>query len=207
MFALDASGWYEGPNPFKLATPSPWWLRLLTTYDDQLVLIPSQTEAAYRLTRKVTREGRMGLNKMVVHEHPDTKLFINLGVVPMSTVLPWAIQSDKIIRDLAARDLWAQGGSEKALDRLEAAERADLVRQQRRDDADLDAVNSEAFRSLQTRKGERISMTDVQRGRRGSTQTPNRVRFAMRDHKTVISPRTPVAAQTPSVPRIVLADR
>jgi hypothetical protein len=171
-----------GGNPFGLAMPPRWWLQLLITYDDQLAIMPSRTENAYRLVRYVPREQRLGLQKTIVHQHPDTQAMCRLGVQPVATVLPWAVRSDKIIRDLQARDLWRHGRSgAQVAHAIEARERADETRQDRTRADDLIHLSGEAYRSLKLRTGAARSMHDPQRGRLGKTASTDRTR-------TVIGP-------------------
>lgn len=156
----------EGTNPFNLARPSPWWLQLLWDYDPELVVIPSCREHAYRLCRRAPREKRMGLRAVgKLHQHPDTIQMINHGLLPVATLTTWSVSSDKIIRDLMARDTWRMGGAEKVDDMINAQERASVEQTERRQQQELLYRSGDAFRSLQTQKGERVSLADVNRGR------------------------------------------
>jgi hypothetical protein len=161
--------WIEQLNPFNLARPGEWWLKLLHDYDDQLRVFWSQKEPAFRLARVVRREARLGLSAMTVHQHPDTVIMIQHGCVPVSTLVPWAVQSDKVIRDLMARDLWRNGGADKTVDQLEAQEAEEEARQDRNRLHNLDHLNGDAFRSLKQRKGERLVLSDANRGRHKSS--------------------------------------
>lgn len=186
--------WIEGRNPFKLAEPSAWWLQLLFDYDPLLVVMPSVKDCAYRLCRRVPRHARLGNLVKYLHTHPDTVQMIQHGLVPVSTLTSWAIRSDKIIRDLMARDVSAAGGGEAALKVIEASEARALERKNRAYHDDLNAVNGEAYRSLKFRKGEAVSMRDVNRGRGKAG------RLDKSDHKTVSSPRTPAGLVMPIDP-------
>lgn len=158
----------EGPNPFRLPSPSPQWLQLLSDYDDQLLVIPSQREYAYRLCRRVRPEARLGLKKTVVHEHPDTVFMIQQGAVPITTLTHWSIQGDvgKVIRDLMGRDSWKLGGPKLIVDEMEYQEEMKEKRRLRTQDENGTYVGREAYRGMQARTGARVSLADVNRGRR-----------------------------------------
>jgi len=121
-------------NPFGLTAPTAHFQRAIIAYDKQLRLFPSQVEPVYRLARICRRESRLGLNTMVVHDHPDTRICIQEGVLPICPLLPWAVgQPELVLRDLRARDTWLHGGidPEKAIDKI--AETMDRTEQQRRE--------------------------------------------------------------------------
>lgn len=213
--------WYADVNRFGLPAPGEWWLKLLSEYDDQLVVIPSRVDLVYRLTRRVRREARLGLNAMIVHEHPDTVMMIQYGVVPVTSLVRWSIQSDKVIRDLMARDTWrvfgkpvldahdAQKATDMVIDRLDAADAAVKAEDDRRGDDMIDAAGSDAFRSLQHRKGERVSMREVNRGRGPADPRPtggwNRVASAT-NTSVILSPTSSRPAPRSPI-SIVLTDR
>lgn len=143
------------PNPRGLAAPSRHFERELLRYDKMLRLFPSQVEHLYRLVRVCRREARMGLQAATLHKHPDTVICVQEGVLPISGLLPWALQSpERVIRDLRARDLWLHGGSDpnKALDTLEAimdaTEQRNTARQQADAEGELDERSTAAFRWL-----------------------------------------------------------
>lgn len=155
-----ATNYIEGRNPFKLVEPSAWWLQLLADYDNQLVVMPSVKDCVYRLCRRASREGRMGLNAMRVHTHPDTVQMIQHGLIPVSSLMVEAINSDKVIRDLMARDLWRAGGRTaegvvKIVDDIEYREELQRRKDSRQTYTDLDHRSGEAFRSMQARTGAR----------------------------------------------------
>lgn len=142
-------------NPFGLTAPTAHFQRALTGYDKMLRLFPSQIESVYRLVRVCRREARLGLNAMVVHDHPDTRICIQEGVLPIGPLMPWAIgQPELVLRDLQARDTWLHGGAdpEKAIakitetmDRTEQAQREYDARQ---GEEEFDERSSMAYRWL-----------------------------------------------------------
>lgn len=159
------NNWIEGANPFKLPQPSSWWLQLLKDYDAQLVLMPSVKDCCYRLCRRVAVQDRLGLKVAAIHTHPDTVQMINHGLIPVRTVIPWAVKSDKIIRDLMACDITAQGGAEKVDKAINDAERYDAERLDRQQSQEAFERSGDAYRSLKRMKGESVSLGDVNRGR------------------------------------------
>ena len=212
MTEVVGENWIEGPNPYRLASPSPWWLKLLWDYDPALVVIPSQKDPAYRLTRRVRREARFGLRTVgQLHTHPDTVFMIQHGVIPVATLTSWSVRSDKIIRDLMARDYWRvtggpNGNVSKVIASIEDGERWAAIAQDRRGAADTLHVAGEAFRSLKVRKGESLFPGDTARGRRGTPSTASTpARVALSGTKSVSSIAVPPGGR-PSPPSLVLTD-
>jgi hypothetical protein len=153
------SNWIEGRNPFKLPEPSAWWLQLLRDYDPQLVLIPSVKDCTYRLTQRVRPEAKRGLDQMkILDTHPDTAQLCRYGLVPVATVHTWAVKSDKIIRDLMARDYRRHGGGAKVLATTEYEEQRAEQKLDAQQSETLGHVNADAYRSLKFQKGESVSM-------------------------------------------------
>jgi hypothetical protein len=142
--------WLVDANPLGLEEPPLWWQTLVFDYDKMLRVLPSQREHVYRLCRLVRQEVRLGLQAMVVHDHPDTRACIKFGVVPVAALHPWAIRSNKIIRDLAARDTWRQFGGDpnKLVDAIEQQEADDAAKQQQADDEHQDDVLRNAYRAI-----------------------------------------------------------
>jgi hypothetical protein len=104
-------------------------------------------------------------------------------LVPISTVLPWAIHSSKILRDLRARDLWREFGDEAGLDRylaqLDETEAQAKAREQAVLDDQMNQRNADAFRYVQALKGERVGLLNVERGRRGATTGTDHTRVSV----------------------------
>lgn len=142
--------WLVDLNPLGLEEPPTWWQQLVFDYDKMLRVMPSQREHVYRLCRLVRQEARLGLSQMVVHDHPDTRAMIKFGVVPIASLAPWAIRSNKIIRDLHARDTWRHHGGDvsKIVDDLEAAEAKTVATEDAEKHAELDEINSSVYRSI-----------------------------------------------------------
>ena len=203
---VRGSAWLCGPgeNPFNLPMPPPWWLTMLVSYDADLAIMPSKKECAYRLVQKAVSAKPMGLIANLAFAHPDTVAMIKYGVVPVATVPPWAVRSDKIIRDLMKRDVRRTAKNADAYEQqVLAHERAQEEKSERDLADDLQVVSGDALRSLRFRTGQAVSMTDVQRGRRGRTAASVGTRVMSRPVK---APSQIVCGSSPLPgPRIVLA--
>jgi hypothetical protein len=204
--ALDRA-WVEGANPWKLPRPSDWWLQQLIDYDYELVLMPGVKDYCYRLCRRPNPDiYKLPQPDLVnLHGHPDTLQMTRHGLLPLSTVTPWAVRTDRFIRDLAARDLWAAGRG--VVDDIEYREELAQRRKERQRADRLNAINGEAFRSLQFQNGSAIALgtSKLQHGRLPRRRVMGRP-FDKLDHKSVISTPSPRQAPgAPDTPRIVIA--
>lgn len=195
------NNYIEGRNPYKLARPSAWWLQLLHDYDALLVVMPSVKDHAYRLCRRVPRNRQLGQLVSHLHTHPDTVQMIVNGLVPVSTLTTWAIRSDKIIRDLMARDTHRAGGADKAVQMMEAAEQRKVEARDKREADQLDRLSSEAFRSTQFRNGSAVALSGVGRS---ATRVDDHSFVDKADYKNVTS--APTAARPQATPAIVITD-
>lgn len=206
--ALDRA-WIEGANPWKLPRPSDWWLQQLIDYDFELVILPAIKDYCYRLCRRPNPNiYRMPAPDLVnLHGHPDTVQMTKFGLLPLSTVTPWAVRSDRFLRDLAARDLW-RAGKGVVTDIEYREELAERQRERRRAEK-LDAVSREAFRSLQAQNGSRLYVGQKARQHARHAQGVRRLMsrpFDRTDHSSVISPASRrQAPEPPDTPRIVIA--
>lgn len=116
------NNWIPVPNPFNLTAPPPEWLRLIHDYDRDLVVFPSRKERVYRLARRARLSG--GLPSDMPAHHPDTLIMKAHRLVAVSSLPVALVSSPAIIPQLRDRDLWRFGGPEKAIEAVEAAERA-----------------------------------------------------------------------------------
>lgn len=162
--------WFEGRNPYSLLKPASWWLKRLFDYDAELVVMPSVKEPGYRLCRRT--QHRPGLGKLAaIHGHPDTIQMAAHGLLPVTTLTPWAVRNDpdNVIRDLRARDTWrmgaAPGKADAVVDRIESHEAVADVKKDAAYMDKLDVLTGEAFRSLQFRNGSAVAVNDLDRGR------------------------------------------
>lgn len=188
--------WVEGRNPYLLSKPSPWWLQLLHDYDAELVVMPSVKDYGYRLCRRVQVQNRQGLGPLAtIQGHPDTIQMALYGLVPISTLAPWALRSDKVIRDLMRRDTrrHARGGDPNSVvDDIEYNETLANRRAERLYQDAMDVVSGEAFRSLQFQNGSAISM----RGR--APQHSSRMERTRLVSRPFDKPRTKSVISSPS---------
>lgn len=182
--AAAASIWLVDANPLDLPAPPQWWQQAVWDYDKMLRVLPSQKDRVYRLARIVREEARLGLNKAVAHDHPDTRAMIKFGLVPVATLMPWAISSIQIIADLRARDMWAHfnGDPHKITDAIEATEKALEAVQQKEQDAELDERNTSAWKAVRG-----VSPVQVDLGAKPTAPPP--VRIA--DRRRVALPALP----------------
>ncbi len=124
----------------RMEAPPPYFLQRLFDFDNMLVLIPSRhVPFAYVVARR--RQFSKGLSDKAIQgsiQQPDTLMCLHYGVVPVCLMFKtgpsWS--PDGLLRDLAARDLWAHGGADKVADMLEEQEAAEKekIRQATRDD-------------------------------------------------------------------------
>lgn len=202
--------WIADTNPYALPEPPPWWQTLVYGYDKMLRLMPSRKDRIYRLGRLVRREARLGLNSMIFHQHPDTQMMIQHGLIPVSSVHPWAIHSTKILRDLKARDTWDVMPNERAADQyfkeLDESEAREDLRQKQAQYARQDSIDRESFRYIQSIKGERLALGNNDRGRRGGTVDTDRTRVKVSGFNSSAAPGGPSGKTGASIPGIVLTD-
>lgn len=166
--------WLVDQNPFDLPEPPRWWQTLVFDYDKMLRVMPSQRDQAYRLCRVVRRDARLGLNAVVVHEHPDTVACIKFGVVPILTLLPHAVYSTHVIEVLRARDTWTLYGGDphKLVDALEAQEhQAEAAREAERH-AQLDEINTSLYRAIRYGRPEMFDLGNRPAPRRPAPARP-----------------------------------
>lgn len=199
--------WVEGANPWKLPRPADWWLQQLQDYDYELVLMPGVKDCCYRLCRRpnpAIYQVRWP-DLVELHGHPDTLQMLQHGLLPLSTVTPWAVRTDRFLRDLMARDLWKAGKG--VVDDIEYREELAARKKERQTAERLGHISGEAFRSLQFQNGSAIAVGG-KRAQHGRI-TPQRLMsrpFDNVDHKSVISPASPrQAPEAPDTPRIVIA--
>jgi hypothetical protein len=102
---------------------------------------------------------------------------IRQGLVPVAT-LSGAWRAG-IVAELRSRDTWTAGGADKAVEQMETAEAKTEQSKDRRAADEFDARAADAFRSMQYAKGERVSLRDIQRGRRGRPLDAKPVQIAL----------------------------
>lgn len=114
-------------NPFKLAGPPQWFLRLLWDFDASLVIVPSRQTCVYRLAQR----RKLNLPQHIVNDalfkESDTRMLATYSLIPVTSIMATAAWSPMMIRELHNRSVERQGGHEvvnKRLDDLDAAEEA-----------------------------------------------------------------------------------
>lgn len=181
---------YIADNP-NMAVPPAYWLQRLFDFDAELVCFPSRyIPYAYVLARR-RRISVKPWDKALADTatQPDTRLCLERGLVPVTLIYKtgatWEI--DKVIRSLKARDIWSNGGADKAADLLDKreADDAEAARKQTRDD--MYARSGLAYQLYKRRTGQRVSSA--------GTATKSRSK------RKVSSPQSSVGSG------IVLADR
>jgi len=193
--------WLTVPNPFGLQEPPKWWLRAMRTFDDQLVIFPSQKDPVFRLARRSRLSAGIEPSDVPgVANHPDTVLMRNHGLVPVTTVVPGAIWDDRVFTHLAERDTWRMGGpnGSGAIRTLEALdEKAESLTNRKQVD-ELDQRSHDAYDAFKYRTGQRVSM--AHKGAAVNKRTGKRQFF---DRSTSQSTGKPFFDVTQ--PRVVLA--
>ena len=134
--------WIADENPFKLAAPPKWWLQRLWDFDNRLVVIPSRRQMVYRLAQRHPPDPRIQAVEAAMWKDSETKMLASHGLVPVLSITPdvtW--ENPTIFETLKERAPWMQGGTDKFLAKVEAAE---ATAEQRRD-ADTDAMMGERY--------------------------------------------------------------
>lgn len=161
-------------NPFNLAAPPLWWQQGLWAFDADLRILPSRTRPVFHLAR-VQKYSRGLTGAAITDDQRDTAMFVRYELIPVTWIQSlegWTegfLQA--VVGELMARDTWAveggpltddlikqamfDGGSKfgKALDQRDADERAAIDKEVK---DDVYNATGDAWRSLQTRTGERI---------------------------------------------------
>lgn len=138
--------------------PPDYFLQRIFDYDSMLVVMPSrETLGAYVLARR--KQFGPGITTQAldaVYTKADTKMCIMHNTVPVCMMYQHGASwdTDQIIRTLAARDLWAIGGADKAADLLEAQEAAEKLATKQAIRDDLYNRSGAAWRSYQARTGQ-----------------------------------------------------
>lgn len=131
----QASNYIQDTNPFKLAGPPSWWLRLLRDFDASLVVVPSRQTCVYRLAQRRRLNLPEHITNDALFNESDTKMLASYSLVPVTTILPTANWSNPLLfKELGDRAPWRQGGAEKVNARLDAADAAHEASQARKTD-------------------------------------------------------------------------
>jgi len=149
------TNWVGDKNPWNMLPPPEWWLRRLHDIDKDLVVLPGLTECVYR----VARRSRAAAALKPIQLEGETARFGALGVVPVTSLVPWVRWDESFFQWLRDHDTWAVGGGAKAADRLEAMESEAAAKRERelRDEATQRAVSS--YEALKRRAGEMVTLS------------------------------------------------
>ena len=145
-------------NPFKLAPPPAWWLQRLADYDSQLVVMPSRQDAVYRLTRRTWNTPGLTTMAMIDRQN-DSAMMAKHGVVPVTSIMGYGVWGTNIFNSLRARDIWAHGGHEKFVKKLEDVDAAEEVRKKAAVRDDIWMRSGDAWTSYQTRTRQRVNVS------------------------------------------------
>lgn len=162
------NNYLEGANPFNLVGPPTWFLRQLEAMDPALVIFPSCEEGVYRVARRVTHTP--GVLRALSYR-PDTKVFVQHRLEPVTSLLPFARWGPVILQDLAERDIWRVGGADKAADILDARdEEADRRLDCEADDGSDQRAHA-AYQATKLRAGQTVFLSPGEASRL-SAQVP-----------------------------------
>ena len=116
------------PNPFNLVGPPAWFLAQMHAQDADLVVFPSQEEAVYRIARKVPHGHRTGFSFAFMQKRPDTQTYVQHGLAPVTSLLPFVQWGPVVLSDLAEMDMQRFGGAEKVADLLDRRDQDEELR-------------------------------------------------------------------------------
>lgn len=143
---------HRTPNPWNLAAPPAWFLVELAAYDAELRIFPSAEEACYRFARKAKVHPAV---MTALANRPDTKTYVEYGLVPVTSLPQFEPWSPRILWDLAERDMHRIGGGAKAADILDVADARREQQAQVAADDRLHAINRDAYIDASTDIGTR----------------------------------------------------
>ena len=112
----------EVPNPFNLVGPPAWFTASMRAQDPDLVIFPSQEQGVYRVARKVPHGHVTRYSLRFVTARPDTKTYIDHGLAPVTSLLPFTQWGPVVLQDLAEMDMQRYGGADAVADLLERHE-------------------------------------------------------------------------------------
>ena len=167
--AMSFGNWIPDINRYNLPKPPAWFLKRLWDQDSGLVIVPARTARKYLLARRRERSLAVpmiveNLKTAAVKKHQrvaysDGDLLASLKLVSVDTIVGnfhtgWT-GADAIIADLRDRDMWADGGVDAYIKRVEAKEEAARVKKRKQLLDDIDHRAADAYRSYKARTGQR----------------------------------------------------
>lgn len=162
---LPANWLHEAPNPFNLSAPPAWFRLQMAAQDAALVIFPSQEEGVYRVARRAPHATVARFSLGFVRKRPDTKTYIDNGLVPVTSLLPFTQWGPVVLSDLAEMDIQRFGGAEKVADELDRRD----AEYQKEVDAEIrnvaDQAAGAAYRGAKWTNGDTIDIGgSVQKG-------------------------------------------
>jgi len=167
--ASMTGNWIPDINRYNLPKPPQWFLTRLWDLDVALVVVPARTGRKYLLARRRERSLRVpmiveNLKASALKNHKRVKysdgdLLTSLNLVAVDTIVGnfhtgWS-GADMIFADLRMRDMWANGGVDAFIKRVEEQEEAVQVAKRKQLLDDIDHRAGDAYRSYQARTGQR----------------------------------------------------
>lgn len=170
--AAETANWIPDINRYGLPKPPAWFLKILWDQDPGLVVIPSRQGQKYILARRRDRSklianiARTQINERVHKRvnYSDSDMLEGRSFVKVDSIrsitgnvfnASWMTSCPAMIKELRDRDMWAAGGAEKYIEKIEAEEKAKADRQRKTLLDDLDHRAGDAWRSYQARTGQR----------------------------------------------------
>lgn len=161
------------PTSLNVAVPPEYVLQQFFDFDADLVLFPStNVPFAYVIARRARRTGGMNIHDPAFHQAPpDTKYCVERHWLPVTlmykTGLSWEV--DRVLRELAARDIWRAGGAEAYAAQADEADekKRNNIKKEIRDD--MWNRSGDAWRSYQARTGQRTKYRYGHRTRTSQT--------------------------------------
>jgi hypothetical protein len=181
MPTLDAAGdrnWIPDVNRFNLPKPPEWFLKVLWDADPGLVLLPSRQGEKYVLGRRREFSRTVAKIALTINErvharvrYSDSEMLESRGIVRVDAIQhrfgmsaawgSWMRSCPEIMSDLRKRDMWAAGGAEAYITRLEAEEAAEDAAKRKQTEDDIEYRAADAWRSYQARTGQRTAFGDT----------------------------------------------
>ena len=145
--------WIADQNPYELAAPPEWFLRMLAVRDADLVILPGLSQPVYRLARRVTKS--FGIMHALSLDS-ETARMVNLKVVPVTSIMPTIQSWGDVFEWLMDHDTWAVGGAEGAARIMDEQETARVAALQRAQDDEATQRGGAGYRALKIRAGETV---------------------------------------------------
>lgn len=140
-------------NKFGLAGPPLWWLKALWAFDASLVVVPSRQSCVYRLAQR----RKLNLPDHIVNDslfkESDTKMLATYSLIPVTSILPTAAWSFRMLQELKARSPHMQGGAAVVNAKLDAEAQEEEVKKREEQNALLTFYGKEGWKQYRKRIG------------------------------------------------------